>query len=75
MKKTKKEVSQRQLEGYERYGKLIQWGRRNPVMFCEYMMGIEFMDYQRYWALKFLWIVGIKCLLYGLWAEMVANQL
>lgn len=48
IKKTKKEVSQRQLEGYERYGKLIQWGRRNPVMFCEYMMGIEFMDYQRY---------------------------
>lgn len=64
VKKTKKELSQRQLEGYERYSSLIQWGRKNPVMFCEYMLGIEFMDYQRYvfmnsWSKTFcLWVMS-----------------
>jgi len=63
-KRTKKEISQRQLEGYLKYAELIQWGRRNPVMFCEYMMGIEFMDYQRYafmnsWDKQFvMWLMS-----------------
>jgi len=64
IKKTNKEISQRQLEGYERYSELIQWGRKNPVMFCEYMLGIEFMDFQRYifmnsWDKTFcLWVMS-----------------
>lgn len=41
-------LSNRQREEFEEWSKLIQWGRRNPVLFAEHIFGVEFMDYQRY---------------------------
>ncbi len=42
IKESQKEFSQRQLETYEKYTQLIQWGRRDPVEFIRQIMGIEF---------------------------------
>ena len=42
-KSTKKMLSQRRLETYDNYCKIIQWGRRHPVDF-----GLEMIDYQKY---------------------------
>ena len=56
-------LSQRKLEGYLKWSKIIQWGRRNPVKFAESFLGIELMDYQRYafmnsWDKQFvLWLM------------------
>lgn len=44
----KHNLSQRKLEGYLKYCDIIQWGRKNPVKFVEYFMGIEFLDLQKY---------------------------
>lgn len=41
-------VSQRKLDGYMEYVKIIQWGRRNPTKFVEEFMGISFLDLQKY---------------------------
>lgn len=57
-------LSQRKLEGYLKWSKIVQWGRRNPVQFAETFLGIEFMDYQRYcfansWSKQFvLWLMS-----------------
>lgn len=32
----------------EKYSRLIQWGRANPVQFIERVFGIELLDYQKY---------------------------
>lgn len=42
------EISQRKIEQYERYLKIIQWGRANPVRFMEDVFGLQFTDHQRY---------------------------
>jgi len=41
-----KELSQRKLETYARYCKVLDWGRKHPVEFCSRFMGIELLDYQ-----------------------------
>ncbi|MFA6667606.1 MAG: LAGLIDADG family homing endonuclease, partial [Bacilli bacterium] len=46
--KSQKELSQRKLETYNKYNKIIQWGRRDPVAFCSRIMGIELLDIQKY---------------------------
>ena len=33
-KQSKKEISQRKLETYEKYMQVITWGRGHPVEFC-----------------------------------------
>jgi len=48
VRKTDLELSQKKKEAYDKYGNLIQWGRKNPVLFAEEVIGIEFLDYQRY---------------------------
>ena len=35
MPMTQNELSQRRLEEYEKLAKIINWGRNNPVKFCE----------------------------------------
>ncbi|WP_206530459.1 hypothetical protein [Clostridium perfringens] len=61
---SKENLSPRKLEGYLKWAKIIQWGRRNPVKFAETFLGIEFMDYQRYtfmnsWDKQFvLWLMS-----------------
>lgn len=64
VKETKKELSQRKLETYERYSRVIQWGRRNPVRFASRFYGIEMLDLQNYaitnsWTREFiLWLMS-----------------
>ena len=42
------EITQRRIEMFEKYNKVIQWGRRNPVRFMEDFFGLQFTDHQRY---------------------------
>lgn len=48
VKRSKKELSQRKLEGYLKLAQIIQWGRKYPLRFCEIIYGIEFLDSQKY---------------------------
>lgn len=42
------DMSELKLEGLKKYAEIIQWGRKNPVKFCERFFGVEFLDYQKY---------------------------
>ena len=46
-KKTEIEVTSRRLEQMEKYNKIIQYGRQNPVWFCENILKIELLDFQK----------------------------
>lgn len=48
VKPTYYDMSNLKLEGLKKTAKIIQWGRRAPIKFCERFMGIEFLDYQKY---------------------------
>lgn len=52
VKQSKKELSQRKLEGFLRLAEIIRWGRRNPVHFCRRFYGVEFLDNQAYVFMK-----------------------
>lgn len=59
-KESKKEFSQRKLETYDRYCRVINWGRQYPVSFAERFFGIDLLDYQKYmventWRSQFAW--------------------
>ena len=58
-----KELSQRKIEEYTKMANLVQWGRKNPVKFCELAFGIKLIDYQAYCFMR-TWTVQ-----YALWAE------
>nr|DAW40740.1 MAG TPA: Terminase large subunit [Caudoviricetes sp.] len=47
-KSSQKELSQRKLEAYEKYCKVIQWGRQEPIKFTERFAKIELLDIQKY---------------------------
>ena len=47
-KPTYYDMSELKLDGLKKFSEIIQWGRRNPVKFCERFFGIEFLDYQKY---------------------------
>ena len=47
-KPTYYDMSELKLEGLKKFAEIIQWGRRNPVKFCERFFGIEFLDFQKY---------------------------
>ncbi|WP_252241661.1 hypothetical protein [Clostridium sp. ZBS18] len=57
-------LTQKKLEGYLKYCELINYGRKNPVKFAEFVLGLELMDYQRYvfqnsWDKQFaLWLMS-----------------
>ena len=42
------EITQKKMEIFDKYNKVIQWGRRNPVKFMELYFGLEFTDHQKY---------------------------
>lgn len=48
VKDTPLEMSQRTYENLFKYSEIIQWGRKNPISFCEEVFGIYLLDYQRY---------------------------
>lgn len=50
-----KVLSQRKLEAYHTYSRIINEGRRNPIWFDEEMLGIKLMDYQK-WSFMESWI-------------------
>jgi hypothetical protein len=58
-----KELSQRKIEEYSKMSRIVQWGRKNPVKFCETFFGLKLIDYQAYCFMR-TWIVQ-----YALWAE------
>ncbi len=58
-----KELSQRKIEEYFKMSRIVQWGRKNPVKFCETFFGLKLIDYQAYCFMR-TWIVQ-----YALWAE------
>lgn len=60
---TNKELSQRKLEEYNKITKITQWGRQNPVRFCNEVFGLQLIDYQSYCFMQ-TWIAQ-----YALWAE------
>lgn len=47
-KPTYYDMSELKLEGLKKFSEIIQWGRRNPVKFCERFFGVEFLDFQKY---------------------------
>lgn len=61
-KSSQKEISQRKLETYDKYCKVINWGRAYPVEFASRFFGIELLDNQKYaiynsWTKDFvLWL-------------------
>ena len=48
VKPTYYDMSNLKLEGLKKIAEIVQWGRKNPIKFCERFMGIEFLDYQKY---------------------------
>lgn len=48
VKPTYYDMSNLKLEGLKKTAEIIQWGRRQPIKFCERFFGIEFLDYQKY---------------------------
>lgn len=60
-KESGKQLSQRKLETYDKYCRIIRWGRRFPIEFCRVFLGVELLDYQKYaiwnsWTAQFvLW--------------------
>ena len=52
---SEKEFSQKKLEAYDRFGKVINEGRKNPIWFVEYMYGLKLIDYQAYGFMKSWW--------------------
>lgn len=59
---TAKELSQRKLEEYAKFEKILRLGRQNPIWFVENFYGIALMDYQKWmfmesWTRPFvLWL-------------------
>lgn len=54
-------LSQRKLEGYLEWCRIIQYGRQNPLWFTENILGVEFMDYQKYIFMN-TWVTPFVCL-------------
>lgn len=57
---TDQELSQRKKEEYEQYCKVISWGRKAPVLFCEWAFGIKLLDYQK-WLVMESWYRPFVC--------------
>lgn len=51
---TEKEFSQRKLEEYAKFEKIINWGRKDPIRFSEEFYGIKLIDYQK-WCFMESW--------------------
>ena len=62
-KSSAKDISASKMERYEKYCKVIAWGRANPIEFINRFMAFPLLDYQKYiiantWNREFaLWLV------------------
>jgi hypothetical protein len=50
-----KVLSQKRLEEYDNFCKIINWGRKNPVLFAEEFFGIKLFDFQK-WIFMRSWV-------------------
>lgn len=50
----RKRLSLQKQKSYAHFSDIIQWGRRNPILFAEHMFGIKLMDYQK-WVFMETW--------------------
>lgn len=61
---TNKEFSQKKLEEYANWQKIVQYGRQNPIWFMEWAFGIELMDFQK-WTYMNSWyrpfVIWLEC--------------
>ena len=49
------DLTLKQKENFDRYCKIIQWGRREPCRFIEDFIGLQLTDYQK-WLINGLWM-------------------
>lgn len=56
----KKELSQRKQEEWDKYCKIIQWGRQNPIRFINELYGLQGIDYQS-WVMASSWHTPYCC--------------
>lgn len=42
------EITNKQYEEQKQLAEFLSWARRNPVLAAEELLGIEFLDYQKY---------------------------
>lgn len=58
------EISERKKEVWDKYNRIIQWGRQHPLRFAEIFLGLEFTDHQKYvfmstWcAREIVWVMA-----------------
>lgn len=58
------EISERKREVWDKYVRIINWGRMHPERFAENFLGVQFTDHQRYifinsWQAKYIvWVMG-----------------
>lgn len=57
---TEYEISQRKKELWDKYNKVIQWGRKHPLRFAEQFLGLQFTDHQKYIFMS-TWISKYAC--------------
>lgn len=61
------EVLPRQMETWDKYCKIINWGRANPTRFLEDFIGMQFTDHQKYVLLSswlpanVVWVEKLPC--------------
>lgn len=59
-----KEFSQKKLEEYANWTKIIQYGRQNPIWFLNFAFGVELMDFQK-WVYMESWyrpnVIWLEC--------------
>ena len=51
---TNKEFSQKKLEEYDNWQKIVQYGRQNPIWFLNFAFGVELIDFQK-WMYMMSW--------------------
>ena len=56
------EILPKQKEVFDKYCKIIQWGRANPTRFAEQFMGLQFTDHQK-WLVLSSWVPQVVVLL------------
>lgn len=52
------EILPKRLEIYDKYCKILQWGRANPTRFLETFMNLQFTDHQK-WILLSSWTPSV----------------
>lgn len=49
------ELNERKLKAFEEYGKIAEYGRKNPIWFQEFAFGVKLIDFQK-WMMLNSWV-------------------